>query len=604
MLVGSVDADFSNPHHRWLLGTVIFLMPLIPVGCPGSGATTQMPLTISPAGFVGIPDDEVQFAAHIDELSPSATYAWDFGDGATPSTSTDTSPTVTLGDPGTYEVSLEITDGATTHNASAEYSVAGVPVIQSVSPTGEAGLPVATVQFSAGLAWPNATGWQWSFELGDAEPVAFEVAEPELSLPNPGRYQGTVIASNPLGDSEVFAFEFTVGTPVAPTWTVQELGPVLGSDPAQYNRPHSIVTGLVYEGKVVLAYTAPGGLTIRRALVALPEGPGDWEEYLLDAEGFVAGVHTMTVHKGKLALLYQRRSGTPDDYPAAGTRMCLAQATTSVPICMEDWSIHEIEPGSAGIVFSSLASINDDYLLAITRRFGIRVLVSNEEPESEEDWVIYNIPEDSARFLGEYPGRIVQRGGTIFSASSYGVGWEGGGGGNYSVDLLRTVASPPLTAGDWNLIRVAANTGQKSPVDLWPHGNGWAVAAGVNPASDRRINIFYTSTLELPAYELWPKLTIEGPTPACFAPSVEVVGGRAVVAYFDNTNMELRVARQRTTDIDQTSDWERSEVIAVDGSHREFWVAPLILELDGRIAIFWCEPESRRLRYALADTIY
>ncbi|MCG3152418.1 MAG: hypothetical protein GEEBNDBF_01715 [bacterium] len=109
-----------------------------------------------------------------------------------------------------------------------------------------------------------------------AAPAEFDVAEPEVSLPNPGTYSGTVRASNVYGSSNTLTFKFTVGTPVVPTWTVQDLGPCAGSQERGILRaPYAMVTGLVMDGRVVLAYSSPEGLAIRRALVAMPLTPED-----------------------------------------------------------------------------------------------------------------------------------------------------------------------------------------------------------------------------------------------------------------------------------------------------------------------------------------
>ncbi|MCG3152419.1 MAG: hypothetical protein GEEBNDBF_01716 [bacterium] len=149
----------NHLHHRWLYRAVSLLLAHVVSGCSTKGTNPGMPLTISPIGTIGAPDAEVQFSAEIDELSLGATYAWSFGDGTMPSTSTDATPTVILRDPGAYAVSLEITDGGMTHSASEVYVVAGVPVIDSVTPESDVGLPAGTVLFSAVLNWPNATAW-------------------------------------------------------------------------------------------------------------------------------------------------------------------------------------------------------------------------------------------------------------------------------------------------------------------------------------------------------------------------------------------------------------------------------------------------------------
>ena len=64
--------------------------------------------SISPSPAEGDEGDELTFSAEVRGSEPF-TYAWDFGGGATPNTSSDESPTVTLGDPGPpYSASLTV----------------------------------------------------------------------------------------------------------------------------------------------------------------------------------------------------------------------------------------------------------------------------------------------------------------------------------------------------------------------------------------------------------------------------------------------------------------------------------------------------------------
>ncbi|MCG3152417.1 MAG: hypothetical protein GEEBNDBF_01714 [bacterium] len=138
-------------------------------------------------------------------------------------------------------------------------------------------------------------------------------------------------------------------------------------------------------------------------------------------------------------------------------------------------------------------------------------------------------------------------------------------------------------------------------LDLWPHKSGWGVVA--NDFMMKNVTVASTP-LSNPGYTDWTYFILESPPAASVAPSVGIVLGRAAVAYFDNTNQRLRLARQVTTDIERLQDWRRTTVAFAQGNEGRYWVPPLVLELNGRIAIFWCEPTTTRLRYALADSAY
>ncbi len=85
------------------------------VGCDDGylfafNAVVEQPPTIcSVSPIVGQEVEPVTFSAEVWGTQPFA-YSWDFGGGATPNTSSETSPTVTLGVPGSYDASLDVTN--------------------------------------------------------------------------------------------------------------------------------------------------------------------------------------------------------------------------------------------------------------------------------------------------------------------------------------------------------------------------------------------------------------------------------------------------------------------------------------------------------------
>jgi PKD repeat protein len=89
---------------------------------------TPAPPTItgaSPSG--GITGTDVQFSASVSGDGPFS-YSWNFGGGATPNTSSEESPTVTLGAEGTYDVLLEVSNGAGMDSFGFQMSIDPVPI--------------------------------------------------------------------------------------------------------------------------------------------------------------------------------------------------------------------------------------------------------------------------------------------------------------------------------------------------------------------------------------------------------------------------------------------------------------------------------------------
>ncbi|MDQ3024353.1 MAG: PKD domain-containing protein, partial [bacterium] len=72
-------------------------------------ASTQPPAVDDVNPKNGSAGTDVTFNATLSGTPPD-TYAWDFGGGATPNTSSDLAPTVTMGSPGTYQASLTVSN--------------------------------------------------------------------------------------------------------------------------------------------------------------------------------------------------------------------------------------------------------------------------------------------------------------------------------------------------------------------------------------------------------------------------------------------------------------------------------------------------------------
>jgi PKD repeat protein len=119
-------------------------------------------------------------------------WIWDFGDG---STSTAQNPTHTYLEPGTYEVSLTVTNEAAsnTHTKPGYINAYGMRADFIAAPLwGSAPLTVTFTDLSAGIGVPGPTSWAWDF--GD-ETTSTEQHPSHTYLAN-GVYTVTLTASN------------------------------------------------------------------------------------------------------------------------------------------------------------------------------------------------------------------------------------------------------------------------------------------------------------------------------------------------------------------------------------------------------------------------
>jgi len=160
--------------------------------------------------LIGSPGEEVTFTADVSG-TPPFTYAWDFDGGATPQTSTDESPQVTLTTPNTYHCSVTVSNALGEHTLDFDLVVAGLPHIESVTP--EAG-PVGTeVTFHAVVTGDTPITYEWDFD-GGADPNIPVTDEPQVrvTLQMFGTYDATLTATNSYG-SDTYPFELVVGWP-------------------------------------------------------------------------------------------------------------------------------------------------------------------------------------------------------------------------------------------------------------------------------------------------------------------------------------------------------------------------------------------------------
>src|SRR5512135_2043679 len=79
--------------------------------------------------YTGKPGQPIQFDGSARYGTQPYTWAWDFGDGAT---STEQNPTHTYTDPGTYTVSLEVTDAAS--NTTTDSTTATIMICDAGGP--------------------------------------------------------------------------------------------------------------------------------------------------------------------------------------------------------------------------------------------------------------------------------------------------------------------------------------------------------------------------------------------------------------------------------------------------------------------------------------
>jgi hypothetical protein len=181
----------------------------------------------------GLAGAEVTFTVFITGTGPF-TYEWDFGTGATPTTSTDAQPTVTLSTTeGPHPAHVKVTGatGSVTYPFTLTVTTlpGNPPIINTIGPF--AGLSGEQLDFTADVDGDEPLSYSWEFDGGASPPVSSEVSPTAVlsrggTLPAPAKdYPCRLTVTNEFGTSSV---EFTIT--VTAQWHVEDLPPLPGSN--------------------------------------------------------------------------------------------------------------------------------------------------------------------------------------------------------------------------------------------------------------------------------------------------------------------------------------------------------------------------------------
>ncbi|MDR2855334.1 MAG: PKD domain-containing protein, partial [Methanomicrobiales archaeon] len=174
---------------------------------------TASPAVIKPiADFIGIPQSGVAPLTVLFtdlSLNQPTSWSWEFGDGGV---STEQHPSYTYIAPGTYTVSLTVTNSAGTDTAIQKEFVFVSPAvlapIADFSANPRSGVAPLTVKF-ADLSLNQPTSWSWKF--GDGGVSAEQ--HPSYTYTAPGTYTVTLTVTNSAGTDTAIQKEFVFVSP-------------------------------------------------------------------------------------------------------------------------------------------------------------------------------------------------------------------------------------------------------------------------------------------------------------------------------------------------------------------------------------------------------
>ncbi|MEO7993227.1 MAG: PKD domain-containing protein [bacterium] len=401
-------------------GHLLLMLCCLLTACHSGDEITTPPTinAITPTGTIGKVGDSIDFHADVSGDLP-LTFLWSLsGGGSITSGSTTADPTVSCTEAGDFTLSLTVTNDSGSDSASDPITIdPAIPVVQSVSPTGDVGKPAGVTTFEAAVT-SQPTSWSWTLNLPGG-PETFITETVELTLPNPGSYSGTVTATNVSGTSDPFYFVFNVSVPEAPAWAFHAVLPVSAAQ----------ITIVEHSGKLAVLSTSDArvGLQISLATTEIPASTTDWISHIIDPDGRTSGGHGQLVSiDGRLAVLYGN---------STGSTLRFAIANVETPTSAADWTIYDLGP-TAGFDYGDTMAASDAHVAVAywdpDLLSGAFLLSTTTHPDSLGDW---DGPTETLNSIG--PTLLPVEDGWLLSMISP----ESG--------LRRSTSVSPTGPGDW-----------------------------------------------------------------------------------------------------------------------------------------------------------
>lgn len=575
-----------------LLAFCVISLPLVSCRSGGEPDVAIVIESISPTGIVGTPGDTVQFSADVTGIVGTAVYTWNFGGGGTADNVASPTPNVVLGGVDPYTGTLTVDDGTTNDTLPFVFEVVDVPVVQSVTPTGSAGLPLGVVQFSASILG-SPTSFDWTFS-GGVLPTTSSDEEPVVTLQDAGDYSGVLVATNGTGDSEAFPFSFTVDAPVAPSWTFVKVGTetAVGRDGLSMQ---------AVDGRLILTYNMTqnvGGvfsnvIRFTEATVGIPSQSTDFQSHTVDGESGdyipqLSGVQSLGVSaEGIPYLLYGSNPASPDNE----TRIAVGTAT---PTSAADWHISDLQAGRGTNSTGPAVLVMNEQILALIPDSGsiYAFLSSTLDPDGTSDWVGHLAGRNDPRVL-EWPMAALIDGNIQFCAAEADLHLLG------ALSFFRSLDSIPTTESDWlRFVVDARDVGYRAR----SYVRGWngtpAIAYGGSPSLLNAPMLYLATSAEPEAGADFEGATIgpEGLGVGDFGLAIN--SNRLALLYGNVSSRAFNLLRQTGVDASDPESWTLDEFGPLG---QDFTRPAAIASIADRLVISFVDPSDGLLTLAISS---
>lgn len=581
----------------WLTLLSLMLLALLTGGCQ-KGRTPMPPVitAIAPTGVLGVPDQPVTFSAQVTGTGPF-TYAWTFGGGTDPATSTAASPTVDLGEVGTYTGTLTVTDALSESTmASFAFEVQPLPTIQGITPEGPIGRPLQRVTFAADTTGYVAA-YAWDFG-GGALPNSSTDATPEVAIQAPGTYTGSLTVFANGAAIQALPFEYEVEAATAPTFSLTRVGPQATGLPG----PAPDISMVNHLGRLALLYNHPtDGIMLARAKTTVPSGCCDWEQHVIDPAGFSRYTKSLVSINGRLAVIYAKT-------PVIGSGIIwIAMATTEEPTSSDDWARYELTLDFARGPWALIAAGGRLRVLHLTYDAAIGYLVyqtaTTEHPLATADWTATAVTDEFNGLIKDIMlaqiGETVQ--GLFLRAT------EVGGG---TVQLLQASSLDPAGPEDWRIVTASADGSQVTRgFDLIDDGGVPFLAfprSALTPFP--RNMLLLRPTVPEPRVRIghaedWQVLQLTGQTADNIGSAILCRSQERLAVFFeDRKSQAVMLGRQTGVNNMALGDWEVSTIEA--GLWDVYSGYYATADLDGLLAVAYSIEREGQIGIAVANDEY
>jgi PKD repeat protein len=191
---GACTDTAQSPQHTYTTGDTynVTLTATNAIGSSKKSTFVTVPASVPPVAAFGFLADGLSVHFTDQSTGSPTTYLWNFGDGTNPSNRTQPNPVHPYSQPGTYTVTLQVSNLA--GSSSASKAVPTPPVAKFTFST--AALQVTFTDQSG-----NATAWQWDFGDCPAANCTSTVRNPVHTYAAAGTYTVNLTATNGVGAS-------------------------------------------------------------------------------------------------------------------------------------------------------------------------------------------------------------------------------------------------------------------------------------------------------------------------------------------------------------------------------------------------------------------